>query len=263
MQASDQGIAAADADYALAESTMQRYQMLYDKKSVSPQEFDEVKTKLAAAKARRDAAHAGRAQAEAAVSQANTAVGFSSIRAPFDGLVTAKFVDAGAMAAPGVPLLIVEDPSRFRLEVQVDESQIGAVHLGATVPVVIDALGEQPILRQGRANRSSCRSFQPQLHRQDRRCRPIRRFAPVFSGARNFRVASGNPSWFRKPHLIHRGQLDAVYVVDKDQVASLRYITLGKPSAKDVEVLSGLDSGERVVADPGGRELSGKRIGAQ
>ena len=49
-------------------STMQRYQMLYDKKSVSPQEFDEVKTKLAAAKARRDAAHAGRAQAEAAVS---------------------------------------------------------------------------------------------------------------------------------------------------------------------------------------------------
>ena len=101
VQASDQGIAAADADYSLAESTMQRYQMLYDKKSVSPQEFDEVKTKLAAAKARRDAAHAGRAQAEAAVSQANTAVGFSSIRAPFDGLVTAKFVDAGAMAAPG------------------------------------------------------------------------------------------------------------------------------------------------------------------
>ena len=34
--------------------------MLYDKKSVSPQEYDEVKTKLAAAKARRDAAHAGR-----------------------------------------------------------------------------------------------------------------------------------------------------------------------------------------------------------
>ncbi len=90
VQASEQNIAAADADYSLAESTLRRYQMLYDKKSVSPQEFDEVKTRLAAAKARRDAAHAGRAQAEAAVSQANTAVGYSSIRAPFDGLVTAK-----------------------------------------------------------------------------------------------------------------------------------------------------------------------------
>ena len=58
LQASQQGIAAADADYALAESTMRRYQTLYDKKSVSPQEYDEVKTRLAAAKARRDAAHA-------------------------------------------------------------------------------------------------------------------------------------------------------------------------------------------------------------
>ena len=44
LTASQQTIAAADADYALAESTMKRYQMLYDKKSVSPQEFDEVKT---------------------------------------------------------------------------------------------------------------------------------------------------------------------------------------------------------------------------
>ena len=51
LQASQENIAAANADYALAESTMKRYQMLYDKKSVSPQEFDEVKTKLAAAKA--------------------------------------------------------------------------------------------------------------------------------------------------------------------------------------------------------------------
>ena len=116
LQASQETIAAADADYALAEATMKRYQMLYDKKSVSPQEFDEVKTKLAAAKARRDAAHAGRTQAEAGVSEASTAMGFTKIRAPFDGLVTAKLADPGAMAAPGVPLLIVEDPSRFRLE---------------------------------------------------------------------------------------------------------------------------------------------------
>src|SRR5664280_2361071 len=129
LTASRQTIAAADADYALAEATMKRYQMLYDKKSVSPQEYDEVKARLAAAKARRDGAHAGRVQAEAAVSEANTAVGFTRIRAPFDGLIVAKLADAGAMAAPGVPLLIVEDPSRFRLEAQVDESQIGAVRL--------------------------------------------------------------------------------------------------------------------------------------
>ena len=262
VQASEQSIAAADADYALAESTMQRYQMLYDKKSVSPQEFDEVKTKLAAAKARQEAAHAGRAQAEAAVSQANTAVGFSSIRAPFDGLVTAKFVDAGAMATPGVPLLVVEDPSRFRLEVQVDESEIGAVQLGATVPIVIDAIGNQPfsgkVVQIVPAADPSSRSFTVKIELPS-----------------NSQIRSGLFGRAQFPHgrrqsilvpqaaLVHRGQLDGIYVVDKNHVASLRYITLGKPSAKDVEVLSGLDGGERVVADAAGRELSGKRIEAQ
>ncbi|MFZ0795850.1 MAG: efflux RND transporter periplasmic adaptor subunit, partial [Candidatus Korobacteraceae bacterium] len=145
LQASQQGIAAADADYTLAESTMQRYQMLYEKKSVSPHEYDEVKAKLAAATARRDAAHANSAQAQGVVVEARTVMGFTKIRAPFDGLITAKLVDAGAMAAPGVPLLVVEDPSRFRLEATVDESQINVVHLGASIPVTLDSLGNQPI----------------------------------------------------------------------------------------------------------------------
>jgi RND family efflux transporter MFP subunit len=262
VQASDQSIAAADADYSLAASTMQRYQMLYDKKSVSPQEFDEVKTKLVAAEARRDAAHAGRAQAEAAVSQANSAVGFSSIRAPFDGLVTAKFVDAGAMAAPGVPLLIVEDPSRFRLEVQIDESQMGAVHLGETIPIVIDALGTQQI--SGKVEQivptadPSSRSFTVKIELPSNP-----QIRSGLFGRAQFPRGQLQSILVPQAALVHRGQLDGIYVVDKDEIASLRYVTLGKPSGKDVEVLSGLDSGERVVADPGGRDLSGKRIGAQ
>ncbi len=262
VQASDQGIAAADADYALAEATMQRYQMLYDKKSVSPQEFDEVKTKLAAAKARRDAAHAGRAQAEAAVSEANTAVSFTRIRAPFDGLVTAKFVEAGAMAVPGVPLLTVEDPSRFRLEVQVDESQIGAVRPGAAVAVVLDSLGSQPIAGKVEqivpAADASSRSFTVKIALPSNP-----QIRSGLFGRAQFPQGERQSILVPQTALLHRGQLDAVYVVDKDQVASLRYITLGRPSFKDVEVLSGLDSGERIVSDPGGRDLSGKRIGVQ
>ena len=166
------------------------------------------------------------------------------------------------MAAPGVPLLIVEDPSRFRLEVQVDESQIGAVHLGATVPVLVDALGDQPI--SGKVEQivpaadPSSRSFlvkialpsNPQIR------------SGLF-GRAQFPRGQRQSILVPQASLVHRGQLDAVYVIDKDQIASLRYVTLGKPSSKDVEVLSGLDSGDRVVADPGGRELSGKRIGAQ
>jgi membrane fusion protein, multidrug efflux system len=262
LQASQENIAAADADCALAESTMRRYQTLFDKKSVSPQEYDEVKTRLAAAKARRDAAHAGRTQAEAGVAEANTAIGFTTIRAPFDGLVVAKLADAGAMAAPGVPLLAIEDPSRFRLEAMVDESQIGAARLGETVPVVLDSLGNQTIAGKvvqivPMADPAS-RTFTVKI---DLPFNPQIR-SGLFGRAR---FARGERQSILVPQtaLLHRGQLDAVYVVGKDDIAILRYVTLGKPSANQVEVLSGLENGERIVAQPGERELSGKQIGAK
>ena len=239
-QASQQAITAADADYALAESTMQRYQMLYDKKSVSPHEYDEVKAKLAAAKARRDAAHANSAQAEAAVTEANTTVGFTKIRAPFDGLVTAKLVDAGAMAAPGVPLLVVEDASRFRLEVNVDENQIGLVRLGAGVPVVLDSLGDQVItgkvVQIVPAADPASRTFTVKI---DLPADPQIR-SGLFGRAR-FPRGERESILVPQTALLHRGQLNAIYVVGKDKIAEFRYITLGKPAGKDVEVLSGLD----------------------
>ena len=64
--------AVAEADFHLAEATFKRYQDLYEKKSVSPQEFDEVKARFQGAQARRDMARAGQAQAQATLAQART-----------------------------------------------------------------------------------------------------------------------------------------------------------------------------------------------
>jgi RND family efflux transporter MFP subunit len=262
LRASQESIAAADADYALAESTMKRYQMLYDKKSVSPQEFDEIKARLAAAKARRDAAHAGREQAEAGVSQAGTAMSFTKVRAPFDGLVIARLAEPGAMASPGVPLLTVEDPSRFRLEATVDESKIGAVRLGESVPVVIDALGEQAI--EGKVTQiepaadPGSRTFTVKI---DLPVNPQMRTG-LFGRAR-FARGQHDAISVPKTAVLNRGQLQAVYVVGSDQLASLRYVTLGPASSEQVEVLSGLQSGDRIVVQPGDRDLGGKQVEGQ
>ncbi len=259
LQASQEGIAAADADYALAEATMKRYQMLYDKKSVSPQEYDEVKTKLAAAKARRDASHAGRTQAEAGVSQASTAMGFTKIRAPFDGLVIAKLADVGAMAAPGVPLLLVEDPSHFRLEASVDESKMGAVRMEEEAPVVIDALGDQAItgkvVQIVPAADPASRTFTVKIDLP-----PNPQIRSGLFGRARFPRGQRESVVIPQTAVVHRGQLQAVYVVGKDRLASLRYVTLGTPSAQQVEVLSGLEAGDQVVEQPGDRELSGKQV---
>ena len=59
---------------------------------------------------------------------------------------------------------------------------------------------------------------------------------------------------------MQRGQLQGIYVLDQNKIAGLRYITLGKPTTGQVEVLAGLQAGEMLIADPGSRELSGKKI---
>jgi RND family efflux transporter MFP subunit len=262
LQVSQESISAAEADYGLAQATMNRYQMLYEKKSLSRQEYDEVKTRLAAAEARRGAAHASRTQAEAGVVEAGTAMSFTRVSAPFDGVVTSKLAEPGAMATPGVPLLVVEDPRRFRLEAQVDESKIVAVKLGETVQVTIDSLGDQPI--EGKVTQivpaadPASRAFTVKI---DLPWNPQIR-SGIFGRAR---FPRGQREGIEIPReaVLNRGQLEAVYVIGNDRVASLRFVTLGTTSGNRVEVLSGLESGDRIVAQPMDRELSGTQVEAQ
>jgi hypothetical protein len=63
--------------------------------------------------------------------------------------------------------------------------------------------------------------------------------------------------------VVERGQLQGVYVLDLNKIANLRYVTLGKTTGAEVEVLAGLQEGERLVAKPGDLDLNGKRIEAQ
>src|SRR5260370_36221190 len=51
--------------------------------------------------------------------------------------------------------------------------------------------------------------------------------------------------------VVGRGQLQGIYVLDQNKDARLRYITLGKPSGAEVEVLAGLQDGERLCGQTG------------
>jgi RND family efflux transporter MFP subunit len=257
-----QQLAAADSELALAESTLKRYQTLYERKSVSPQEFDEVKTRRQSASARRDMAQAEQSQAKAALAQARVALDYTRIRAPFDGVVTAKKADAGSLAVPGTPILTVEDVRRYRLEVTVNENDLRYVRIGQPVPVVIDALDNSEL--HGKINEivpaadASTRSF---LVKIDLPADKILR-SGLF-GRAEFSRGSRPSLLIPRTAVVERGQLQGVFVLDQNKVASLRYVTLGKASESAVEVLAGLQSGEVLVAKPGGLDLNGKRIEAE
>jgi RND family efflux transporter MFP subunit len=257
--ASGQGISAADSDLALAEATFKRYQTLYDRKSVSPQEFDEVKARYQATQARRDMARAGQVQAKAALQQAHTTLAYTRVLAPFDGVVTEKKADVGTLASPGMPLFTLEDVRHYRFEATVNETDLRYVRAGQQVPILIDALGDKElkakVVEIVPAADPASRTFLVKLDLPaDTQLR-----SGLF-GRAHFARGERTSLLIPRSAVVERGQLQGVYILDQNKIASLRYITLGKPSGQQVEVLAGLQDGEGVIAEPGSRELGGKKI---
>jgi|SRR5579862_198840 len=254
-----QEITASDSDFTLAEATLKRYQALYDRKSVSPQEFDEIKARYQAAQARRDMARAGQAQAKAMLQQARTVLGYAHIVAPFDGLVIERKADVGTLASPGMAIFTIEGLRRYRLEATVNESDLRYVRQGQQVCVFIDALGDREL--RGRVVQSvpvadpASRSFLVKVELpSDAALR-----SGLF-GRAQFTRGKRTAVLIARTAIVERGQLQGIYVLDHNRIAGLRYITLGKPSVEQVEVLAGLQAGEMLISDPGTRELNGKKI---
>jgi len=260
--AAQKQLVAADSDLTLAESTLKRYQTLFDRKSVSPQEFDEVKAREQAARARRDMARADQEQAQAALAQAKTAFDYTRIRAPFDGVITEKRVDSGTLVAPGMPIFTLEDVRRYRLEANINESDVSSLRVGQGVAVLIDALGigelKGKVVQIVPAADPGSRSFLIKIELpEDSRLR-----SGLF-GRAQFSRGERQALLVPRTAIVERGQLQGAFVVDQNKIAALRYVTLGRMAGDKIEVLTGLQAGENLVAAPGSLALDGKQIEAQ
>ena len=257
---------AADARLALASSTLDRYKGLFERRSVSSQEFDEVQTKHTAARADADqsserlqALIAKKSQILARIDQAKAdtrnAEAFLSharILSPIDGIVTSKPADLGQMAVPGTPILTVEDDHHYRLEVLVEESRIGRIQLGDPVSVSIDAAGQKPMAGQVSeivpALDPASRSY---IIKIDLRAPDSSTFfrSGLFGKAR-FNAGTKKVLTVPVQSVLERGQLTFVYVVDPAEIAHMRLIQTGKSYDDRVEVLSGLSEGDQVIVGP-------------
>jgi membrane fusion protein, multidrug efflux system len=254
IQEAAQGLVAAQAQLELAEITHKRFEELLAKKSVSQHEYDEVDTRLRAARAamemaqaRKRQAEARRTQVEAQIAGAEVGLGYAQIRAPFAGLVTERAMDPGTLAAPGMPILTLEQAGRFRLEVSLAETRLGSVHAGETVAVRLDTL---PDPLEGRIS-----EVVPAVDSNSRTA-IVKIALPAGKGLRSGMfgralLPGGEESALTVSDqaVVRRGQLQSVFVVEGD-VARRRLVSLGSGANGRQTVLSGLDGGERVVLDP-------------
>ncbi len=264
VRAAENAQAVAQSSAALAASTLSRYKQLESQKSVSPQEMDEVSRRAEAAAAGLEAARAQTDAARAQENGARTLLGYTHMVAPFAGIVTARMADPGTMAAPGVPLLQVDQAAALQLQASVDESLIGAIHKGMKVPVAIDDGSSTSGTPENLAGTiaeivptadPSSHSFMVKIDLPS----SSQIHAGMYGTAE---FANGVRQAIRIPRsaVVVRGSLNCAYVVDAQGIARLRYITVGAIQGDLVEVLSGVSGGEKLVDMPADRELAGKRI---
>jgi len=250
---------AAEAGLALARASHDRIAGLQAQRSATAQELDEATARLRSAEAHVAGASARVLQtalavesAQAAGDQASTTSSFTTIAAPFDGVITEKMVEPGNMASPGMPLLRLEDTRVFRLEVRVDESRIGQVRSGGSVPVFVGT-GERSItgtvVEVSRAVDADARAFLVKIALPDARGLRSGEFGKARFGGPPRRALTVPPS-----AIVRRGQLTSVFVVDQG-VARMRLVSLSES-----EVLAGLTESEAVVLSPPGGLTDGRRV---
>jgi len=253
---------AAQTNAALAASTLNRYKQLESEKSVSPQEMDEVSRRAEAAAAGVEAVRAQTDAARAQDSGARTMMSYTRLVAPFAGVVTARMADPGTMAAPGVPLLQVDQAGALQLDATVDESAIGAIHKGMKVQVAIDGGSSMnlagTVAEIVPAADPSSHSFLVKIDLPS----SSQTRAGMY-GTAEFANGARQAILIPRSAVVARGSLNCVYVLDGQGIAQLRYITLGAAQGNLVEVLSGVSAGEKLVDVPSDRDLAGKRIEVQ
>lgn len=243
-QASAAQSGAADAQLLSARADFERATRLHEKHYLSDAALQRAQAQLRAVEA----------QATAAAAQARAArevAGWEELRAPYDGWVTAVRVAAGDLTQPGQPLVAVYAPGPMRAMADVPEDIARdllpdrPVRLAyptgscAGAPVEMPSWTLVPAV-DARSRSVGVRVELPAL----RDCVPgvlVRLSLPTRASRPSLSVP--------RSALVRRGEFDAVYVMSDDGRAQLRQVRLGEAHADAVEVLAGLEPGERVLRE--------------
>lgn len=226
-----------------AEADLKRYATLLEQKILAQSEYDNAQANFRVADAR--------------VREGETLLGYAKVVAPFDGIITRKYADVGDLAAPGKPLLEMEDPHALRLEADVPEAAIGRLSLGDKLPVRISSLTnnlEGVVSEISPAADPNSRTF---LVKCD-----LPSVADLRTGQfGRVAIPIGETTALRVPAsaVVQRGQMELVFVVTNGH-AQLRIVKTGKRVGDEVEVVSGLSAGEQVVIDGASNLIDGQPV---
>jgi RND family efflux transporter MFP subunit len=249
MQHAQAQVNQADADLRNAQAQMERTRDLQAQGFISKAALDTADAQYQSAKAQRE-------QAAASTRQSALAQGYTRVTAPLDGWVLQTFAQAGDLAVPGSPLLVVYAPQPLRAVVQVPASRSQAVRQARQTAVLVES-GQGVTQSIAPLNRLEVPSSDPVSQTTEWRMDLPAKEASTLLPGQQVRVSfMGADMGTSAAHLlvpaaavVRRGELSAVYVASGKTFA-LRAVRLGRVSTEGVEVLAGLHAGEVVATDP-------------
>jgi RND family efflux transporter MFP subunit len=248
----DAQAAAGSAQVAQAQANLAAAQLSYDRSANLVQQNFLSQAALDKADAELKTARAGVEVARATQAQSSTARGYSEVRAPIDGVVTRRLIELGELAQPGKPILELHDPQALRAVGSVPQMVLASVKAAPQVPVRVElpTLGRSvTAVRTTVLPASDARLLSTQVRAE----LPLQLPAGVVPGvSAKLWLPTGQAEKLVVPvaAVVRRGELTAAYVVQADGRSLLRQLRVGEAADGQVEVLAGLEEGERVALDP-------------
>lgn len=197
-------------------------------------------------------------QARAAVAFAKTQLGYATITSPITGVVSARMVDPGDTVSPGMPVICVQSDSRYRLEVTVPESAAGDMHIGKQVEVEIGAdkrRGSGKVSVISPAGDTGSHKFLVKADLPEELNVRAGEFGRI-----SFPVSFSKGVIIPAKALKDAGGLPCVFIVDKQDIARMRMVKVGRTTPGGMEILSGLQAEDRVIIENTGVLTDGVRV---
>ncbi len=245
----------AEAGLKNAKKDYERFKILFSQKSASQKEMDDMTTRFNVAKADLEAAK----QME---SEINEMLRYATIKAPYAGVITRKYMNDGDLATPGMPLIAMEKKGAFKVMARIPENEIAKVKKGTPVKIQINALKLVIDGMVAEVNPSALytgNQFEAKIELRPTAEQQKKLFSGMY--AKVLLNANGTPAiMIPKKVLVKKGQLTGVYTVGVDKTAILRWIRTGKTVGNMVEVISGLSNGEKYIIASDGKLWNGANV---
>ncbi len=267
----------AQASYGATHANYERLKSASDQRPglIAAQELDDAQARDRAAAAQVDAAKSSVAagQEQLGVSRADlqrvhTMAQYATIRAPFTGVVTARYADTGSLIPAGTSnsgisqaVVRLAQSDVLRLRMPVPEEDVRYVHEGSSVTVHIQATGQTfpaKVIRFNRDVSDTTRTMQTEVDVPNADLS----LAPGMYADVSFALQAKQDAVVVPSAAVVQGDRPAVWVVDSTGHAQRREVQLGITGANTQEIISGVQTGEQVIVGGQSQLQAGQAVHA-